>query len=89
MVAPLTGLPAYLPPGTSSFLHDSTDARSYWKLLREVDGGALSQGQRSEYLALHDVFYAFWPDVSRRRYYIEALLDLIESQRTLSEGDLV
>jgi len=74
----LHGLPGFIPPGLRAILHDSTDAQAYWKLLREVDPRSLSMAQFEEFLSLHDVFYAFWPDVARRKYYIEALLDFVE-----------
>jgi hypothetical protein len=71
-------LPAFSPPGIGALLRESDDARYYWSTLRELEAAAESSEDRLRLLALHDVFYAFWPGVGRRRWYVEQVTELLQ-----------
>ena len=74
----LRELPSYSPPGIDALLRGSVDARFYWSLLEELRSFTWGQPERREQLPLDDVFYAYWPGVGRRQWYVDRTLDWIE-----------
>jgi hypothetical protein len=74
----LRELPSYSPPGVDALLRGSADARFYWSLLEELRSFAWSGQERRRQLPLDDVFYAYWPGVGRRQWYVDQAMDWIE-----------
>jgi hypothetical protein len=75
---PLRELPAFSQPGFDEMLRRSLDARVYWSLLDQIAALRLDSGQRERLLELQDVFYPFWKGCGRRRWYLDAAVELLE-----------
>ena len=73
----LRELPAFSQPGFDELLRRSLDARMYWSLLNQIAALPLDSTQLNRLLALQDVFYPFWKGCGRRRWYLDAAVELL------------
>jgi hypothetical protein len=71
-------LPTFSPPGFDALLRTSLEARMYWSLLDQIAAQSLDEEQLTRLLALQDVFYPFWKGCGRRRWYVDAAIDLLD-----------
>lgn len=74
----LRELPAFTQPGFDELLRTSLDARVYWSLLDEIATLPLDSAQLTRLLALQEIFYPFWRGCGRRRWYLDAAVELLE-----------
>jgi glycosyl hydrolase family 57 len=75
---PVRELPAFSQPGFDELLRSSLDARVYWSLLDQIAAQSLDGPQLERLLALQEIFYPFWKGSGRRRWYLDAAIELLE-----------
>ncbi|HKE49865.1 MAG TPA: hypothetical protein VKE25_00005, partial [Actinomycetes bacterium] len=75
---PLRELPGFSQPGFDQLLWTSLDARVYWSLLDQIAAQPIDGPQLERLLELQEIFYPFWKGASRRQWYLDAAIALLE-----------